>query len=55
MDRLVSIPKRDSSKLDREKVAYASKFRRICFNPCKGLAPQVCLSRSTPPTSNVIM
>jgi hypothetical protein len=38
MDRLVSIPKRDSSKLDGEEVAYASKFRRIYFNPLKGFS-----------------
>lgn len=32
MDRLVSIPERDSIKPDGEKTAYVSKFRRICFN-----------------------
>jgi hypothetical protein len=36
MDHLVSIPVRDLSKFDGEEIAYASKFRRICFNPFEG-------------------
>jgi hypothetical protein len=36
MDCLVLIPKRVLSSLYKE-IAYAIKFRRICFNPCQGL------------------
>jgi hypothetical protein len=36
MDCLISIPKRVLGSLCKE-IAYAIKFRRICFNPCQGL------------------
>jgi hypothetical protein len=38
MDRLISIPDRDSVNLVGGNKAYAIKHRLICFNPCKGLA-----------------
>lgn len=48
MDRLVHIPERDSSRFDGEKTAYASKSRRICFNPCKGFSLLVANYNKSP-------
>jgi hypothetical protein len=47
MDRLASIPIRVLNGLCRG-IAYAIKFRRICFNPFKGLFPLgIIFSRSS--------
>lgn len=49
MDRLVSVPRRDSSRFDGDKTAYASKSRRICFNPCKGFSSLLAKYSKSPP------
>jgi hypothetical protein len=38
MDCLASIPKRVLGQIMWRKTAYAIKYRRICFNPCKGFS-----------------